>query len=299
VEGGDLFMTKNNTRGNESQFRLLLVSTLFIAIFAGVYSIVNFRLFNSHAKNVPGMSKAVELSYDPVSPSYIEVADNSTLNAAKGFTVETWFRPSEPNFNGYLFSKSSGSENGYTVYASSELIGENQYSVTFTFGVADAYLAYHATRNITTQYQWESSKVLSWHHVAAQIAADGKMDIFIDGIRSTMNTNSISNIWVNSQPLAIGARRLGPSDINGYIKGSFDELRVSSVARYPENFTASQESFVVDENTKLLMKFEDNTFDASGQGANGMVFGNVRYVDSLIPSLSTKPTKKPLPTKRP
>lgn len=49
----------------------------------------------------------------------------------------------------------------------------------------------------------------------------------------------------------------------GPANGTFDELRISDTVRYKNDFTPPTKAFKVDENTKLLMHFDDNT-DATG-----------------------------------
>ena len=54
----------------------------------------------------------------------------------------------------------------------------------------------------------------------------------------------------------------GRTDQNRYIKGYFDELRISNSARYTSNFTVQTSAFASDSNTKLLLHF-DGTMGSS------------------------------------
>jgi hypothetical protein len=49
----------------------------------------------------------------------------------------------------------------------------------------------------------------------------------------------------------------------GPANGTFDELRVSDSVRYKEDFTPPTKAYEPDENTKILMHF-DNNIDALG-----------------------------------
>ncbi|MCG3146813.1 MAG: hypothetical protein PCFJNLEI_00247 [Verrucomicrobiae bacterium] len=94
-----------------------------------------------------------------------------------------------------------------------------------------------------------------WHHWAG-VVSEGQMRFYIDGVR------------VGSQPYTAGATgaqcplRIGYRATHGncYTDGTFDEVRISRVARYDGNFTPTT-SFPLDGDTIAYWRFNE------GEGA--------------------------------
>ncbi len=131
-----------------------------------------------------------------------------------------------------------------------------------------------------------------WHHVAVQRRrSDGRMEIFVDGTRQAQADGPDGDISYpdngvpsnscgpgggqscrNSDPfLVIGAEK---HDVAWGFAGWVDELRLSTVLRYPGNFTPPSAAFVVDANTAALYHFDegagDTIVDANGDMSPGV-----------------------------
>lgn len=78
--------------------------------------------------------------------------------------------------------------------------------------------------------------------------------------------------------------------IYGPAGGLIDEVRISNIARYTSNFTPQTTPFEPDENTVLLLHFDENgddprnsgkAIDSSGRGNHGTIYG-AKYVSGLV-----------------
>ncbi|OGV48236.1 MAG: hypothetical protein A2017_13575 [Lentisphaerae bacterium GWF2_44_16] len=100
-------------------------------------------------------------------------------------------------------------------------------------------------------------------------------------------THEISEIFINgvkckrafSYPIRLNLRALGKNFTNDFeipelpewitltpCNGSLDELRISDVVRYQNDFTPSDMPFGADKNTKLLMHFDNDITATNGNG---------------------------------
>ena len=74
------------------------------------------------------------------------------------------------------------------------------------------------------------------------------------------------------------------------LSGMIDEVRFSDIARYSENFTPSTAQLQNDENTLLLLNFEDSSnsqvIDSSNYQNHGNVIGQVNYQEATFSSAS-------------
>jgi hypothetical protein len=257
-------------------------------------------------EEVPVFGSAIDLGFDISEKNYIEMEQSQSLNANKGFTVEAWIKPNQPLITGGLIvTKDNGRDTGFMLSLYNNKLSETEYITDYSFKVADTNLSYHGYRSIMTQYVYTPEEMTSWHHVAGVIHADGKMDIFVDGQRSTMNFNSINSVWASNLPIIIGGRKYYDGQADGNFSGLIDEVRISNVTRYSDNFEPQKAPFVSDINTQVLWSLDGTTIDTSANGRNGIVYGNVRYVDSSIvpinlatPSPTFSPTPSPIECSR-
>lgn len=176
------------------------------------------------------------------------------FNPSLGFTAEAWIEPSGADINGYIISKMGSSQNGFSIFIQSfksDPTGE-KYTVNYEFGVVNAgnNCAYH---RVFQQRTLSKSEVTSRQHVAGVIQPGGELDIFVNGLRSTINKNRISGVCPRDLPVYVGARQLddGP---NGVFNGSI-EARLSKISRYPENFDISRISLSNDPSSIALATF--------------------------------------------
>jgi hypothetical protein len=78
----------------------------------------------------------------------------------------------------------------------------------------------------------------------------------------------------NSDPyLVIGAEK---HDVAPSFRGQVDEVRLSTVVRYPAPFTRPSTRFVPDANTAALYHFDEGILDVIGDSAPGGLSNGVR-----------------------
>lgn len=294
---------KKTTLNSKNRFSYVLIIFLFLL---GISTLIvaqevsqNKFVFNADAARANNFGKALELNTNPKSPSYLDIKESQNLNAKKDFTVELWVKLRQTKNDTSILSKRNGSENGYDIFLHSEPIENNLYSVNYSFNVADANMPYHAARRIELQDICTAEELTSWHHIAGVIQSDGKMDIFVDGQRSTSNFNYIQNIWSNTMPVSIGVFKSAGQFVDGFIYGTIDEVRISSVSRYTQNFSPPLKHFDNDQYTMSLLHLDGNTLDSSSNAKLGVITGDVKYVKSTVSMLpKSKPTSILYPNKK-
>lgn len=95
------------------------------------------------------------------------------------------------------------------------------------------------------------------HHVAAVWSADEGGALYLDGIRYGLGESldvpeAAENIWIGCWPQG-----------NRYFDGVIDEVRVSTIVRYPSNFEVPTEPFHKDEYTLALWHLDTGSGDAA------------------------------------
>jgi hypothetical protein len=125
-----------------------------------------------------------------------------------------------------------------------------------------------------------------WRHIAVTRHAEtGRIAIYVDGRLDAAGDGPPGRIdyragrdteFPASDPyLVIGAEKHDAGWEYPSFTGLIDELRLSGVIRYTENFTPPAEPFAPDEHTRLLLHFDEGegeiASDASGHGNHGQV----------------------------
>ncbi|MBI4024145.1 MAG: hypothetical protein HY360_04135 [Verrucomicrobia bacterium] len=111
-----------------------------------------------------------------------------------------------------------------------------------------------------------------WHHLAVTWNVDGKNNVcnlFINGHKQPFShyKRTLAPDAPLSKLVPSGKNvRLGSGHLYGYMATSevYDELRVSRVVRYKEDFEPPSAPFTTDKDTSLLMHFDGNLEDAMG-----------------------------------
>jgi hypothetical protein len=213
------------------------------------------------------------LSFD--GDDYVEVVGNAEsfqrITDAKQLTVEGWFKPEAPTEGGLIEAilmfdmEFVGAPLQAFIRASLRAPGAAQGAGSGTFTYSE-----------------------TWHHVALVWKADTRESAtYINGIQRSYNAFSITEIGTLEQPLLIGRRQ----GADGFI-GQIDEVRISNVVRYTENFTPLT-TFSADANTVALWHFDEGVgtvvHDASGNGNDGEIIG-ATWVDTLYPVITPTAT---------
>jgi len=93
----------------------------------------------------------------------------------------------------------------------------------------------------------------------------------------------------------IGSRR-EDSEMGGFFQGTIDEVRISNIARYTEDFTP-QDRFEPDEHTMALYHFDegqgDVLHDSSGNGHHGKIVGAKWVRVETAPAAASPPVEPP------
>jgi hypothetical protein len=109
-----------------------------------------------------------------------------------------------------------------------------------------------------------------WHHVAlTRRAASGQLRVYVNGQLDGSATGPTGNVSYrdgyqgsDTDPfLVIGAEKLDVGGPYPSYAGWLDELRVSTVDRYPANFTRPTAPFGTDPSTAALYHFDEGTGD--------------------------------------
>ena len=126
----------------------------------------------------------------------------------------------------------------------------------------------------------ESSK---WFHIALQYNSElneNQWKLYIDGNLHEQKTGNISSIG-DGGDIVIN-RHTWDSGSSSRLSGYIDEVRFSNIARYSGNFTPEIKQLQNDENTLLLLNFENTAsnqvIDSSSNQNHGIINGTVNYV---------------------
>ena len=137
------------------------------------------------------------------------------------------------------------------------------------------------TQNITNNFTFSSSgHDNNWHHYA--FVRDGTtLRAYRDGVASSDTGTGFSGTFGNSgMRVIIGAHEPGGG---GAFNGLLDEVRLSNNCRYPSGttFTPPTASFTSDAYTKLLVDFENSSFN-SVYGASATSYAKDSNVNNVL-----------------
>ena len=138
-----------------------------------------------------------------------------------------------------------------------------------------------------------STELLGWHHLA-WVYDDGDSTLYIDGVASTPATCSSGGTIVGTicrhdsgtsaiatvAPLRLGQIRNVDGTPRSHVAGGYDELRISTVARYQADFAPARR-FDADPDTLVLFHFDEGegmfTLNESSTRAAGSLEGGVTW----------------------
>jgi hypothetical protein len=296
---------KIHSKITKSNFNSKSIITLFLFIAISIV-VVLFAFYVSNSKydirpkatsgSSPIFGQALSLD----GSSYINVINSNNLNPTLGFTIEAWIKPNEPVFTGRIINRSSSAQNSYTLFASSEIIYPDQgYLLNYYFSVENSgnNCAFYTVQNQFTLPMSEVGNITTWHHVAGVVKENGDMQIYVDGHKSTMNSNTISGTCSRDLSVQIGARKFDNGEADGLFNGLLDEVRISNIARYEDEFNPGLIPFTPDSNDLILYHFDGDLNNA----ANSNYFGEAQGVVSFVPSdiVNLEPTFTPIPMPTP
>lgn len=138
--------------------------------------------------------------------------------------------------------------------------GISLYGEKIAFGVHNGSWGY----TICSSTRLEADR---WYHIVVTRRVDGEMSIFINGNLERQHKGPPGNLsyrpgrgvaWRNEPFLVIGAEKhdYDPSTYPSF-RGWVDEVRISTVVRYVENFVPPSSPFSPDEYTAALYHFDE------------------------------------------
>ncbi len=186
--------------------------------------------------------------------------DHDLCDLADGpLTLEAWVLPSALDGMRALAAKTEQSEYGLFMQE-----GVPRFLVWIGGGFAEAA----AMRPL---------EVGRWHHVAGQFDG-GSVSLHVDG-RLVAGAKAAGARGRNRLPLVVGADPSPGGPPGRHFKGRIDEVRLSSVARYPGESFEPARRMAADEATELLLHLDGlaGPFapDASGRGRHAVARGGL------------------------
>lgn len=199
----------------------------------------------------------------------IKFLDNNAYKVPK-ITVEWWLKTSTAGVKNMVVRRNANdSTAAWTTYI---VNGSYQSSI---------YVNESGTENALLT-QATNMNDGNWHHLAFTFDGTTQRN-YMDG--SLLGTKAVTgNLNSGAQPLVVGATAVP----DGFILGSFDEVRVTNYARYTDttipNFGSLQ--FVDDGSTVLLVHMNEGTgtvaIDSSSTANNGSLLGGATWIGGNV-----------------
>lgn len=211
----------------------------------------------------------------------------TALDVGEDFTIEFFMR-AEPgeNQSRSCVTGEAGWING-NIMVDRDIYGGGDYG---DFGLSlygdGGVLSFGVTRETSGDTLCGVTNVVDgeWHHVAVTRSSEtGLLQLYVDGELDGSANGPVGDVsyrdgrqtpWPNDPFLVIGAEKHDAGSAYPSFSGWFDELRISSIVRYTDDFTPPVEPFVTDEHTLGLYHFDegqgDKVTDYSGTESHGV-----------------------------
>lgn len=194
------------------------------------------------------------------SSDYINFGDKDDFELNKSITAEAWFKTSSADTDAGIIDKMGASNYAYTLsIESGNLIGK----ITQCSGAE--YL------NIASSIAVNDD---NWHHAAIAFNADNStLTLYLDGIEIGYdNSPNGTRCTTGTAPLQLGYRYDGVRYLGGFI----DEVRISSIARTPEEIkaTASRRFYSVYTSEVIDLSNPASSWDSISWDERGVATGD-------------------------
>jgi glucose/arabinose dehydrogenase len=214
------------------------------------------------------------------------------VDVAGAFTLELWLKTAAGNASGTCAAGGDNWING-NIIVDRDVFGagdHGDYGLSL-FG-SGGRLAFGVAVGATGNTICGSHNVAdgAWHHVAATRAADGTLQLFVDGALDASGSGPTGDVSYAvgrttmhpaSDPfLVIGAEKHDAGASFPSYHGWLDELRLSNIVRYAGGFTRPAAPFASDASTVGLWHFDEGNGEriVDGSGAAGQNGDGVRRV---------------------
>lgn len=164
---------------------------------------------------------------------------DAKINFSNEYTFETWIRVKSGSSTGDVIMDKNG------VFAF-EIAAKSSSSYSFVFKANG--------NSLISSNSGKQVPLNEWVHVAVSRNASKTM-LFVNG---ELYDESTANFKLSDSNNAFNVSERYHSGYSGRIVADFDQLRLSTVARYTSNFTPTQENqFTVDANTSCYLTFQN------------------------------------------
>jgi len=275
-------MTKKKLSSKTQFISFLSLSIIVLALFALINLVGSpTKLFSNASSDKDfGFAAKIQNSFnnsENSNSSYISF-NGGLFSPQKGYTIETWFKPSLVDFsNKYLFSYQQN-DDPLAILVSSYPTGDNLYDMNFQAFVGEDFdgVCGQQSQDIKLTNLSES-EVVAWKHVAITINSRGDWNFFVNGKKSDDQEN-IEKLCQTHGNFLVGA---GWKDAIATLPMEIDELRVSNKVRYDGNFTPQVYPFEKDLNTLVLFDFNKNLKSLVDSDFEGKAVGEIEYVKNF------------------
>lgn len=197
---------------------------------------------------------------------FVSIAHHEALDLGEAFTVECWAVLDDLSTPRPLIRKGDAQVDTASFY----LYGNS---------IDDVATAGYRINQLNLVHQVVSADTLGaevWHHLA--LVNDGeRLTLYVDGITEGSSPTAGEPIVNDESDLFFGTNLRQDS----FLKGKLDEVRISSVARYTDDFEPA-ERFELDGETLALWHFDEGegagVFDEA-LGLRGDLHGDVSFVE--------------------
>jgi hypothetical protein len=197
---------------------------------------------------------------------FVSIAHNVVFDLGQTWTVECWAVLDDNSSPRPLIRKGDAQVDTASFY----LYGNSS---------DDVASAGYRINHLNLVHQVVSSTTLGaevWHHLA--LVNDGeRLTLYVDGITEGSSPTDAEPIVTDESDLFLGTNLRQGS----FLEGKLDEVRISKVARYVDDFEPA-ERFELDDQTAALWHFDEgegNSVFDEALGLRGDLHGDVAFVE--------------------
>ncbi|WP_455391921.1 LamG domain-containing protein [[Eubacterium] cellulosolvens] len=220
----DVFDGKAQAMRNQTEFKVDGNTVALWHFNEGSGSTLNDETTNNNDGTINGASWTMGrfdrgLSFDGVN-DYVDCGNKGSWNfGTSDFTIETWVKTSDTGDNPIVGRRQSNNMMDLRVE------GVNNGKILFTAGMGGTY---HNSRGKTSVNDG------NWHYIVGVREYNKNLVIYVDGVDDTYTTSKDDDVININRELLIGARQGSITSIDAVFKGTIDEIRISNIARTPQ-----------------------------------------------------------------
>ncbi|MBI5360864.1 MAG: DUF2341 domain-containing protein [Planctomycetes bacterium] len=212
------------------------------------------------------------------SSQYINVGNIAAAYAQ--ISVEAWFKSNSTSNEQQLITKDdNGANRSWDLLMNPGGTNPGKIYAIF-FGATSGYTDFMTTATFNDN---------NWHHVAVVFSASTPtvMSFYVDGVSAPASSYSATNFSGATVKNTTANVWIGARSNNAYFwNGLIDEVRISNIVRYSQNFAPKQTMFTTDANTFGLWHLDSNAADASDNGNNGTLSGSPYYAEGKVTAVN-------------